>query len=121
MFSEEFVEMLAALSNLFVSSIEKLESVDLDDSLEVRHIYFRKTFPNHFVNEKYLSFRMVYEMIDVAWFEFVHQRNRNSAVSHSSKERNDPVGLVSRTYCHFITFFKTAFFKHDMKFCYSSS
>ena len=46
--------MLTDLSDTSCPGIKKMESVYLDDSLEIRHLTFGKPFPHDVIDKKYL-------------------------------------------------------------------
>ena len=87
--------MLLGFIYLFIYRIQDLEGIHLDDRMNVRHLAFRKTFPDHLVNEKDLCLRMVYKMVDVCRLELMKKRNRNGTVGHCGQKGYSPVCLVS--------------------------
>ena len=114
--AEALVEVLADLPEGVVLGVEELERVDLDNHVQTGHLLGAEAFPDDLVHEEDLGVRVVHQVVDIAGFELVEERNGNGAIGEGCQKTHAPVGLVAGADGHFVSFFQTALFKGDVQF-----
>ena len=112
--SKKFIEVLARCDYILVPCIEKLEGIDLDDGMKVRHFGLGESFPDDIVHKEDLCLGVVHQMVDIAGLELMEKRHRDCAVCHCGEEGHSPVCLVARTESHLVALLQSALFKHDV-------
>ena len=98
--------------------VEELEGVDLDHGVEARHLVGVQPFPDDVVHEQDLGFGVVYEVVDVAWLEFMEDRHRNGSVGHGRQIAHRPVDLVPRADGNLVALVEEAFLEGDLELLY---
>ena len=108
--------MFTHLGQLFGSGVQELEGVDLDDDGQVRHLLGGQALPDHLVHEQDAGLGVVDQIVDIAGFELMQDRDGHGTIGDGGQETDAPVGLVTGADSHLVSFLETALFKGDVQF-----
>ena len=114
--AEIFIHVLTRLGDPWNLGIQELEGIDSHHCVHTGHLVRAETFPYDVIHEEHLRFRMIDEIMDVPWLEFVEDRHHHRAVGYSGQIADRPVDLVAGANRHLVPLVKEALFKSYVQF-----
>ena len=113
------IQVLHCLLYLFVAAILEREIGNTNNGIQVRHLLLREIIPHKVSHKEHPALRMIYKIVNIAWFELVQERHCNRSVRDAGKEDHSPVCLILCAYCNLVTSLKATLAKDNMQFLYT--
>ena len=112
--TEEAIEIIAGVAQLFVVCVEHLIVGEPQRTHQPWHLFGLERTPFLISHEEQFAFAMVDDVLHLRRMKFMKNGHSHCSVGECSEKGHAPTGAVLATQCHTITLLQPTLLKKDM-------